>query len=564
MPTNELPCIGCDTQEGCGTGMGNWPKPGDPDNNSILSAKPAFGGVDVSWTYPLTNPFAVAHTILYRGYSSDFAGAAQLAVISGNFFYDKNYSEVPVRYYYWIQIVSVNGTYGEVIGPASAMPNPTIDDMLTLLTGKINAGLLAQSLKQEIDRIEINAQAIIDEVSDRFTANVALTEALALLQSGLDGAVTYIDTEITRRVEGDESLLERINTLGVGNEEMASLIIQETTARINADEAFASDIQTIFTKVDENEAGLITERTARTTADEAFASEQIVIKADVGLNKAAILQESSTRATADSAQVTSINNLAATVTSNNTALSGLITTERNARINADSALVTQINTVGAAAETNANQFATGIVQTETTARINGDNALASVVQTAQSEVNANIASIQTSLTTNINTVNGKVTAIGALYTAKVTVNGLVGGFGVYNDGSSVEAGFDVDTFWVGKTNANRKRPFIITGGVVYIDQAVVADLSVSRLKIMSYPFSAGSASMTGGTTGDITIQHWLGRNVLPVILWNGPPTPQTSITMTFEDANSFRFRMNAFELSGVGFTGTVYYQFMYV
>ena len=51
----------------CGVGGWGGPLPGDPDNNSVLTATPAFGGIDVSWSYPGTNPQAVAHTVLYRG-----------------------------------------------------------------------------------------------------------------------------------------------------------------------------------------------------------------------------------------------------------------------------------------------------------------------------------------------------------------------------------------------------------------------------------------------------------------------------------------------------------------
>ncbi len=97
-----------------------------------------------------------------------------------------------------------------------------------------------------------------------------------------------------------------------------------------------------------------------------------------------------------------------------------------------------------------------------------------------------------------------------------------------------------------------------------MNNAMIADLSVDRLKINSYPFTNGSTSMTGGTTWDVFIRHNLGRNVLPVILWNTPPKERTSITITYEDPYSFAFRMNAFDATGAGYTGTVFYQFMYL
>ena len=569
---NDLPCLGCDTQGGCGTGTGNWPKPGDPDNNSVLKATPAFGGIDVEWSFPQTNPHAVAHTRLYRAYSSDFAAASLHEVVGGNFFYDKNTSEVPVRYYYWIQIVSVNGTYGDVIGPASAMPKPTIEQMIEMLTGKIDEGVLAQSLKKEIDRIELNGQAIIDEANARFTANQALTDALAKVQNNVDGAVTYINEEIVNRVEGQDALLKRINTLAVGNGDLAAALLTEQEARIEGDTALASDVTTLYTKNSDNEAGLIAERQARVDGDSALSSEQTTIKATVGQNTAAIAQEATARANADGALSTRIDAMAVTNGQNTAAIKA----EETARITADDALAHRITTMRAdltivdgntqtaqSAADAANQKAleaAGIangkgkviiqnaapnvvdrlpqnlwidttngantpkrwisnawvevtdkaakdaaaaaaaakaaadaamaeavkvgagLKTEETVRANADQALASRIDTAEASFGTNLAQAEQRMETKITTVDGKVTQIGALWTAKVSVNGLIGGFGVYNDGQTVEAGFDVDRFWVGRTNANKRKPFIIENDVVYIDDAAINKLTFTKLR----------------------------------------------------------------------------------
>lgn len=482
--SNDLPCIGCDTQEGCGTGMGNWPKPGDPSNNSVLTATPAFGGVDVSWSFPDINPQAVAHTRLYRAYTNDFNGAALHAIVAGNFFYDKNTSEIPIVYYYWIQIVSVNGTYGEVIGPAWAMPKPTIEEMIEMLTGKIDAGVLAQSLKQDIDKIEINTQSIIDEANARFTANQALSDALAQVQNNVDGSVTYINEEITNRVEGQDALLKRINSLAVGSGDLAAAIISEQEARIEGDTVLARDIQTLFTKNEANEAGIITERQARIDADTALAGEQTTIKASVDANTAAINQEASTRASETEALASQITQLGVVTSNDKAQLEAQIVEERNARVAQNEATATELSRVAAAVNTADGKAvqALAAVQTETEARVAADEALSSQITTAQSQLHGEIASVQTNLSTNIQSVDGKVTAIGALYTAKVSVNGLIGGFGVYNDGTEVEAGFDVDRFWVGRTQDNKRKPFIIEGGIVYVDDAAINKLTFTKLR----------------------------------------------------------------------------------
>lgn len=299
----------CDTNV-CGTGGWNGPLPGDPDNNSVLSASPAFGGIDVSWSYPGTNPEAVAHVILWRGITSEFAAAIQHRIVTGNYFYDR--TTVGETYYYWIQIVSVHGTVGDPIGPASATARALIQDLIEQLTQKIDSGVLATSLRNELDQISVLNENLLNEILDRQTGETSFAEALEAVNAGVAEALTFIQTEINSRVSANEAFAESLDFLAV------------------------------------------------TLGD-------------------------------------------------------------------------------------------------------------------------NVAAVVTTTSAWIEEVDGKVTDIGALYTAKVTVNGLIGGFGIYNDGTEVEAGFDVDTFWVGRTNADKRKPFIIVGGETFIDQAVINKLTFSKL-----------------------------------------------------------------------------------
>lgn len=360
----------------CGTGGWTGPKPGDPDNNSILSATPAFGGIDVSWTYPTINPYAVAHTILYRGLLDNFSLAVRRAVVDGSTFFDRLDDEGGIEYFYWIQLVSVNGTYGDPIGPASAVPRGTIDETIVQLTGKIDSGVLATSLRQDIDRITTIGQDLIAEVNNRIAANDLFGASLQQVQSEMSSAMTYVNDEIIQRTEADNALLQQINTLvgAVGANEAAIQSIQ--SLEVYDDSALVSDIETLYTKTGDLESA---------------------------------------------------------------------------------------------------------VSIESTARSDADNALAEQITTAQTTLGSNIASVQTTLESNIDTVNGRVTDIGALYTAKLSVNGLIGGFGVYNDGTEVEAGFDVDSFWVGRTGTDLKKPFIIQGSEVFIDKAVIQTLTADDI-----------------------------------------------------------------------------------
>ena len=335
----------CST-EVCGTGNWSGPLPGDPDNNVVLGATPAFGGIDVAWSMPGVNPFAVAHTLVYRGEVSNFSQSIQIATTAGNYYFDK--LDNNNRYYYWVRIVSINGTLGNVIGPASAVAEPMVGKLIEDLTGRIDAGVLAQSLRTKLDKIDLLDTSLDGETASRLNGQQALGSLLAQVQTELGQLNTVLQEEVTQRVESDSALITAVNSVAASASGTTALIFEEQAARATA-----------------------------------------------------------------------------------------------------------------------------------------DSALAAQITLAQSSLGSNLAQAQTSLQTNINTVDDKVTNIGALYTAKVSVDGLVGGFGIYNDGTEVEAGFDVDRFWIGRTNSNKRKPFIIENGTTYIDEALIRNASIDNAKIGS-------------------------------------------------------------------------------
>lgn len=336
----------------CGTGGWVGPKPGDPSTSDVrITATPAFGGIDINWTYPQLNPEAVAFTKIFRSILPDPNSATLLNTVQGSFYYDKINDPTKPVYYYWVQITSVYGTVSELIGPAWATAKPLIEELMEELTGQIDSGVLAQSLKQEIDQITLNKLGITQEMLDR-AAN-------------------------------DDSLGVRLTEVGAHSGETRALLQEEVLARTSADEAFVTTVNTLYAELNGN-----------------IAAVQVTV----------------------------------------------------------SALVTKTD------------------------------ALAEQITNVESDFNDNLAQVQQTLQTKINTVDGKVTAIGALYTVQVNVNGLAGGFGIYNNGQIVEAGFDVDRFWIGRTQDNKRKPFIIENNVVYIDEAAINKLTFSKLRDESGAF----------------------------------------------------------------------------
>lgn len=303
----------------CGTGIGNGggsiPLPSDPVGSMTLTAIAGFGGINVRWTMPGINAHALAHTLLFRGTSGNFAASAQVAVVSGNSYYDR--IDSAGTYYYWIRPVSVNGTVGDLYGPASATIRTMSDDIMDQITGRISDGILATSLRATLDNISMINSRLNEEIFDRETGETSFAQALIDVNNGVAQAHSFITTAINSQVTSNSAIAEQIDLVAV------------------------------------------------TLGDQVAA---VVISADAWIGP------------------------------------------------------------------------------------------------------------HTSLA-------GKVTNIGALWTAKVTVNGLIGGFGIFNDGTTVEAGFDVDTFWIGRSGIDKVLPFVIDGGVVYINKARIKDADIDTLKI---------------------------------------------------------------------------------
>lgn len=366
----------------CGVGGWGGPLPGDPDNNSVLTATPAFGGIDVSWSYPAVNPFAVAHTLLFRGLTNNFNSALQIAVVSGSQYYDKSENEQLTQFFYWIKIVSVNGTVGELIGPASASAKPTIDRMIELLSGRIDAGLLAQTLRTDIDRIQLVSAELQEEISNRDAANAATSQLLGEMQAEINASLGIITDEITGRQEGESALLAQVNAA-------AAAIALEATTR-------AAEIQN---EASERAAEILVERSARLTAigEESAARVQAILneanarQTAIGTLNAAVLAEQNSRITAVSAEASSREVLATQLRGNYTGTdlsqvsSGLIYSERTSRITAVENLQSQINTLSAASSGDFGELLAA-VQSEQTARVAGDTANATSITTLGSRL----------------------------------------------------------------------------------------------------------------------------------------------------------------------------------
>lgn len=335
----------------CGTGGYTGPGPGDPSNPVGISAAGAFGGIDVFWNLPGINPHAVAYYKLYRGLSPDFDNATVRAHVNGDNYYDRIPGSTGIFYYYWVTVVSANTGVESIdspVGPASATSRPVIQDVMVGLTQQIDEGFLAQSLKQEIGKIDFNRQ-----------------EYLA----------------------GLAQLAETDDALGVAFSQV--LAVSEAAAAAISEEAIA-----------------------RTSALNAMASSQNTLQAQVN--------------------------------------------DFYAAVNVQMGAVTKVDS------------------------------------------------------------QGNLISSGAIFAPTVDVNGVIGGFGIYNDGSIVEMGFDVDRFWVGRTSTvpgghHGVKPFIIEGGETFINEAVINKLTFNKLRSEdgSLAFTPATYNSAGNlvTPGKLKVEY---------------------------------------------------------
>lgn len=426
----------------CGTGGWNGPQPGDPDNNITLSASTVYGGIKVIWSYPLINGHAVAYTEIYRNDTDDSASAILIEKAGGSSYVDRVNPATDTAYYYWIEVLSIHGTRGARIGPVMAVAKPLSKQTLETLAGRIDEGLLAETLKTSIAGITLNNQAIYKEIQDRLAANQALQNALDAVSSETGEALTYILQETQARTDADGAIVTQVNVIAAGLDDAKAAIAEDRAVRVTKDEAYAIDKLALHTRIDDAEASIIQEREARVTAVSAVVEDYNAIHARV-----------------DDAE-------------------GAITEIKTLNIDPTSALATKLDTLS----TNVENAAAAIENLDT-ALTTGTHALASSVKTVEATLNGNVATGQVGLISEVNSVTG---SLDTMFFAKVQANGLIGGFGIWNNGTEVQAGFDVDTFWVGRTTGvggDAVKPFIIADGKVFMNEAHIRTASIDSLKL---------------------------------------------------------------------------------
>jgi len=202
-----------------------------------------------------------------------------------------------------------------------------------------------------------------------------------------------------------------------------------------------------------------------------------------------------------SSAAASITSVGAAVTTNSSSFAATITTLDTKVVNNSSSLASSITTVNGSVTTNSQSFALSI-NTLTSTVTNNSSSFASSLTTTNNTVANNSSSAATSITTLSSTVtnnsassaasitttattlasvSGSVVNLGAEYGVSVTA-GRVTGFKILSTPTVSDFTIQADKFAiVNSTGGSSKAPFIVEGGITYIDGAVIKSLDAGKI-----------------------------------------------------------------------------------
>ena len=385
--------------------------------------------------------------------------------------------------------------------------------------------------------------AITEEQVARVTATEALAQDITRLRTDVNGNTAAISQEAQARSTADEALALRITSVeasmitpGQVDTKIDAKVRTEELARVSADEALGERITKVQADmVDETKrvnALIQSEETARVTADTALGSRidsvsaSMITEAQVN---ALIKVEENARVAADNALGQRITSVEATIVTE-AQINAKIKVEETARVNADTALGKRIDTVQASMITDTQVKA--LIQVETNARVTADEALGERITNVQATADGNTSAIKTVSQAQAKT-DGKVNAS---WQVKMEVNsqgqyvaaGI--GLGIENGPAGLQSQFLVraDRFAVvNGTNKTTTAPFVVQGGQVFMNEALISKAMIGNAIIGSTLQSAQQTNWGGPVMtmdfniGNVICRHPTMANTYTVMNQNG-------------------------------------------
>tara|TARA_R110000868_G_scaffold36278_17_gene128899 strand:+ start:357 stop:3431 length:3075 start_codon:yes stop_codon:yes gene_type:complete len=346
--------------------------------------------------------------------------------------------------------------------------------------------------------VDTNTAGLAAELIARSDGDTAVAATVTSLNTEVDTNTAGLAAELIARSDADTAIAATVTSLNTEVDTNTAGLAAELIARSDGDTAIAADVTSLTTVVGTNTAGLAAELIARSDGDTAVAATVTALNTEVDTNTAGLAAELIARSDGDSAVAATVTLLNTEVDTNTAGLAA----ELIARSDGDSAVAATVTLLNAEVDTN-----TAGLATELTARANADTAIASDVTTLTATVGGNTASISTQATA-ISGAEGDIALLSAEYMVKLDVNGLVSGFGLYNNGTVTDFIIHTDNFAIGKPGQTSEYPFIIgtVGGstkIVLNAATFIPDATITDAKIDT--ISATKLTVVSGTIADALI-----------------------------------------------------------
>jgi hypothetical protein len=193
----------------------------------------------VSWSLPAVSLGSHAKTIIYRSTTNDPATATQVGIEAGSRFVDETVL-AGVTYFYWIRMVSINGTTGNLIGPASATAPLFYDALNNELVGRIDLNNFSGDLKGEIARIDSIYNDLLDEVTNRQVSETTLSTAIGDLDTAYTGTYAEVTNKQTVLENSHAALAGEFSRIVAGTDETFATILTNSITQADVDSSIAS------------------------------------------------------------------------------------------------------------------------------------------------------------------------------------------------------------------------------------------------------------------------------------------------------------------------------------
>lgn len=488
-----------------------------PPGPGGFQAVSVFGFITLIWDSPAKHYRNHGLTNVYRSSEDNIANAVMVGRTAGFSYNDPMRGDLAGTegFYYWIRWVSSAGVEGPPNSPDGTYvePTPDLDWLMDKISGEIDEGWLAQDLVKRIDLVDGSGPGSVNQRLNTLSTGIQSQMASIEVQlAEIAGAPTHVPSATyasATLVKSDGSIYRAKQAVP------ANIAISNTTywQKVGDYASIGEMLSAIGVRMD----------TVEVTVDEVTGSLASQSEALTALTNRVGATEQGLSGNSESIQSLSskVESIGGSVTAQASRFDALRAQVREN--DGTSELDDAIRGFQAAAQF-AEQVKVEATRYEaTTTRLttldsdmagNRSNImlLEETVATDRFAAAQQIALLKTSVDGNTATLQQQATVlngVSAAYVIKTDVNGLVSGYGLYNDGQTSDFAINVNRFWIGTPNSSVK-PFMLVGGISYLDTAMIRDASIQSGKLG--PISFGKLVDASGNpittvAGKLMAQH---------------------------------------------------------